>query len=287
MLFLFPSELPDFGNLGGSAMRTAVCVVLVLMFAGGIIVAQQRRRPAERQDRLAGIPSGATKVVDLTYPLNDKFPRWPGDTRAFEARPHGTIEKDGYFTRDVWMLEHYATHMDAPAHFTAGKATVDEIPAERLFGPAVVIDITSNVRDDVDYRLTTRRIERWEREHGRIQPGSIVLLRTGWAKRAGDEERYRNMGRGGNMRFPGFSVEAVKLLIERGVVGLGIDTMSVDYGRSKGFEVHKASHGAGLYHLENLADMSALPESGAFLVVAPIKLEGGSGGAARVFAILP
>jgi len=82
-------------------------------------------------------------------------------------------------------------------------------------------------------------------------------------------------------------VEAVKLLIERKVSGLGIDTLSVDYGASKDFEVHKLSHGADLYHLENLADLSALPESGAFLVVAPIKLEGGSGGPCRVFAILP
>ena len=268
-------------------MRKAVSVLLLLILAGGTMVAQQRRRTADRDDRLSGISSGRTKVVDLTYALNDKFPRWPGDARSFEARENASMAKDGYFTRSVWMLEHYATHMDAPAHFTAGKATVDQIPAERLFGPTVVIDVTSNVRDDVDYRLTTRRIERWEREHGRIQPGSIVLLQTGWAKRAGDEERYRNMGRGGNMRFPGFSVEATKLLIERGVVGLGIDTMSVDHGRSKDFEVHKASHGAGLYHLENLADMSALPEAGAFLVVAPIKLEGGSGGAVRVFAILP
>jgi kynurenine formamidase len=89
------------------------------------------------------------------------------------------------------------------------------------------------------------------------------------------------------MRFPGFSVEAVRVLIERGVSGLGIDTLSVDYGRSKEFEVHRLSHGAGLYHLENLADLSSLPESGAFLIVAPIKLEGGSGGPVRIFAILP
>lgn len=250
------------------------------------MVAQQRQT-GERDDRLAGIPSGRTKVVDLTYPLSDKFPRWPGDTRTFEARTHGTVEKDGYFTRDVWMLEHYATHMDAPAHFPPGKGTVDQIAVERLFGPAVVIDVTQDARDNADYRLTTRRIERWESQHGRIAPGSIVLLRTGWATRAKNEESYRNAGDGASMRFPGFSVESAKLLIERGAVGLGIDTMSVDYGRSKDFEVHKASHGAGLYHLENLADMSALPEAGAFLVVAPIKLEGGSGGAVRVFAILP
>ena len=250
------------------------------------MTAQRRRTPA-RDTLLDGIASGRTRVVDLTYALNDRLPKWPGDQRGFEARENGNLARDGYFTRHIWMLEHYGTHLDAPAHFVAGQQTVDQIAPQRLFGPAVVIDVTENVREDVDYRLLPRRLERWEREHGRIPQGSIVLLRTGWSRRWPDEERYRNMGRGGNMRFPGYGVDAVKILIQRGVVGLGIDTFSVDYGRSKEFEVHKLSHAAGLYHLENLADLSALPETGAYLVVAPIKLEGGSGGSVRVFAILP
>jgi kynurenine formamidase len=89
------------------------------------------------------------------------------------------------------------------------------------------------------------------------------------------------------MHFPGFSVEAVERLIERKVSGIGCDTMSVDFGASQDFAVHRLALGAGLYHLENLSDLSELPETGAFLVVAPIKLEGGSGGPVRVFALLP
>jgi kynurenine formamidase len=78
----------------------------------------------------------------------------------------------------------------------------------------------------------------------------------------------------------------VKLLIERKVSGIGCDAMSVDYGASEEFAVHHLALGAGLYHLENLSDLSEVPEAGAFLVVAPIKLEGGSGGAVRVFALV-
>ena len=89
------------------------------------------------------------------------------------------------------------------------------------------------------------------------------------------------------MHFPGFSTEAVERLIERKVSGIGCDTMSVDCGASQEFRVHHLALGAGLYHLENLSDLSELPEKGAFLVVAPIKLEGGSGGPVRVFALLP
>jgi kynurenine formamidase len=89
------------------------------------------------------------------------------------------------------------------------------------------------------------------------------------------------------MHFPGFSVEAVERLIERKVSGIGSDTISVDCGASEDFPVHHLALGVGLYHLENLADLSELPEKGAFLIVAPIKLEGGSGGPVRVFALLP
>jgi kynurenine formamidase len=241
-----------------------------------------------KQDPLLnGIPTGKTRVVDLTYSINDKLVPWPGDEKWFEAKTNSTVEKNGYFTRSFWMLEHYGTHLDAPVHFPPGKATVDQIPAQKLFGPAVILDVRPEAAKDADYRLPSRRVEDWEREHGRIPRGAIVLLRTGWASRWPDSKRYRNQDQQGKMHFPGFSLEAAKMLIEREVSGLGCDTLSVDYGASDDFAVHHAALGAGLYHLENLADLSEVPVAGAFLVVAPIKLEGGSGGPVRVFAILP
>ena len=80
------------------------------------------------------------------------------------------------------------------------------------------------------------------------------------------------------MHFPGYSTGAVKMLIDRKVSGLGCDTLSPDYGASEDFPVHHLALGAGLYQLENLSDLSEVPEAGAFLVIAPIKLEGESGG---------
>jgi kynurenine formamidase len=125
----------------------------------------------------------------------------------------------------------------------------------------------------------------WEKKHGRISDGSIVLLRTGWASRWPDAAKYRNQDAQGKMHFPGFSADAAKFLIARKVSGIGCDTLSTDYGASDDFAVHHLVLGAGLYQLENLADLRDVPEAGAFLVVAPIKLEGGSGGPVRVFAI--
>lgn len=185
------------------------------------------------------------------------------------------------------MLEHYGTHLDAPVHFPPGKTTVDQIPAKQLFGPAVLLDVRAESAKNADYLLTTASVQEWEKEHGRIPEGAIVVLRTGWASRSREAKRYRNQDAQGKMHFPGFSVEAAKLLIERRASGLGCDTLSIDYGASADFAVHHLTLGAGLYHVENLSDLSELPESGAFLIVAPIKLEGGSGGPARVFALLP
>src|SRR6267143_756585 len=252
--------------------------VLAICAAALMILLPQSPR---QNSMLEGIPSGKTRVLDLSYAINDKLVPWPGDEKWFEAKVNATVEKNAYFTRSFWMLEHYGTHLDAPIHFPPGKMTVDEIPARKLFGPAVVLDVRAEGAKDSDYQLPAARVEKWEKRHGRIPEGAIVLLRTGWASRWPDAQRYRNQDAQGKMHFPGFSAGAVKLLIERKVSGLGCDTMSIDYGASGNFAVHHLALGAGLYHLENLADLSKMPESGAFLIAAPIKLEGGSGGPVR------
>jgi kynurenine formamidase len=250
-------------------------------------VAAQKKHVTSQDAWLRGVSDGSTRIVDMTYAINDKLPAWPGNDRTFEAKAVATPEKDGYFARSFWTLEHYGTHLDAPAHFPGGKQYLDQIPVAHFFGPAVVLDVRDEVSKDSDYRLRVMRVEKWEALHGRIPSGAIVLLRTGWSSRWPDQARYRNTDAGGVMHFPGYSVEAAKLLIERGAVGLGIDTLSIDYGPSKEFEVHRTDLPAGLYNLENLANLDQLPDSGAFLIAAPIKLEGGSGGPVRVFALLP
>ncbi len=265
------------GALGRSSIF-AVCFALLIALLS---------QNTHHDSMLEGVPSGKTRVLDLSYAINDKLVPWPGDEKFFEAKVNASVEKNGYFTRSFWMLEHYGTHLDAPAHFPPGKATVDQIPAKQLFGPAVVMDVRAESGKDADYQLAAARVEEWEKRHGRIPEGAIVLLRTGWASRWPDARKYRNQDEKGKMHFPGFSPEAAKLLIERKVSGLGCDTLSVDPGASSDYAVHRLALGAGLFQLENLADMNELAEAGTFLVVAPIKLEGGSGGPVRVFALLP
>jgi kynurenine formamidase len=270
-----------------AALSGIFSIAAIAHFGAVASAMAQKRHAISPEAWLRGVSDGSTRVVDMTYAINGKLPAWPGDDRTFEAKVVATPEKDGYFARCFWTLEHYGTHLDAPAHFPPGKEYLDQIPVAHFFGPAVVIDVRDEVSKDPDYRLRVMRVEKWEALHGRIPGGAIVLLRTGWSSRWPDQTRYRNMDSQGVMHFPGFSVEAAKLLIERGAVGLGIDTLSIDYGPSKNFEVHRTDLPAGLYNLENLANLDQLPDAGAFLIAAPIKLEGGSGGPVRVFALLP
>ena len=275
--FRVPHSLRAFCAKGGQ--------LLILAAAFAFVAASQQKSPTPNiTDALA---ARNYRIVDLTHPLAAHYPAWPGDNTPFTAELNATIEKNGYFTRRVTFLEHFGTHLDAPAHFIAGQPTIEQIPPEKFFAPAVVLDVTVDAETNSNHQVPASTIHEWENRNGRIPVGSIVLLRTGWAAFWPREGRYRHQDSQGVMHFPGFSVEAVKALIERKVIALGVDTLSIDHGASKDFAAHKISHAAGLYHLENLADLGALPEKGAFLIVAPIKLEGGSGGPARVFALVP
>src|ERR1700719_3653385 len=231
---------------------------------------------------LALFAKGGARIIDLSYAINDHLPPWPGDKKTFAAFPNATIQRDGYFTRSFWMLEHYGTHLDAPAHFPPGKTTVDEIPAHKLIGPCVLLDVSAeNHRagaDAHDYRLPVSRVKEWEAPHGNIPQGAIVLLRTGCSAKWSDADIYKGMDAAGSMHFPGFSVEAVRYLISKRISGIGADAMSVDAGDSKDYGVHTLALGSDLYQLENLSNLREVPESGALPIVAPIKLEWGSGG---------
>lgn len=184
--------------------------ILFLFFSVPGFAAAQKKSSAGECPLLAGIPSGHTRVIDMTYLLNDHSPAWPGDEHPFVATVNATPEKQGYFTRKISMLEHYGTHMDAPAHFPGGKQTLDQIAIQRFFGPGVVLDIHEKAAKDPDYQLTVKDIQEWESRHGQIPPHAIVMLYTGWGSRWPDQTRYRNMDAKNVMHFPGYSLPAAK-----------------------------------------------------------------------------
>ena len=230
--------------------------------------------------------TGEPRVVDLGHALADTDPSWTGE-KVFTRTTVATFAKDGYAAGSISTEEHFGTHVDAPAHFAADGLTVDRLPVDKLVRPAVCLHIESQAAGNDDYRLTADDVNAFERDHGAIPAQSIVLVATGWDRRWPDQSKYMNM-RDGVRHFPGLSVEATQLLARDGhVAAIGIDTGSIDYGPSEQFEAHKTSMPLGVYHIENLANLADLPASGFTVVVAPIKIKDGSGGPARVFALLP
>jgi kynurenine formamidase len=186
----------------------------------------------------------------------------------------------GSFSAD----EHFGTHLDAPLH-AGGTWSTDLIPLERYLRPAFRIDVQAQAAKDEDYQLSLDDVRAFEAREGRIVEGSVVLVATGWDRRWPDRVRYMNE-RGGVKHFPGLSVEAAAFLTkDRKVVGIGIDTPSVDHGPSARFEVHHTTMPENVYHVENARGLTELPAKGFSVLVAPINLVGGSGGPTRFFAL--
>jgi kynurenine formamidase len=240
-------------------------------------------------DRLAELFADDLTVVDLTHTVSAEAPYWPGSPVSPFRHDTLSAHDDGAPSMAAFAVpEHFGTHFDAPVHGGMGLPSVDRVPTSELFGPAVVIDVRQQAAGDDDYAVTVDDVLNWEAAHGRIPPGSIVIMRSGWAARWTEGDAYYNRDADGTLHFPGFGPDAARLLAEeRDIAGIGVDTGSVDPGNAKGFPTHGIVNGSGRFHLENLADLRALPESGAYLIVAPIKIEGGSGGQVRVFAVLP
>lgn len=238
---------------------------------------------------LGDVAAGKARIVDLTWPINERNPYWPGtDYEPFSIKTIATLEKNGVLSKSFSMPEHQGTHIDAPNHFEPDRPTVSQIAPQQLIGPGVKLDIAARAESDADTLLTVEDIRLWEQTQGRIPDGAIVFLDTGWARHWSNYPRYKNQDATGKLHFPGYSPEAAKFLVEeRKVRGVGIDTLSIDRGLSKDFAVHHIVNKATKYGLENVAALDQLPARGFHVIVAPIRLEAGSGGPTRIFAVLP
>jgi kynurenine formamidase len=234
------------------------------------------------------VANGNCTIIDLTYPLNKSNAYWPGPSYApFTYKTVATLKDDGVSSGTYSTPEHLGTHIDAPNHFEDNQPSVDKLRLETLIGPAIVIDISDKVENNADYELTVADIIHWEDVNGRIPERSIILLNTGWWRRWDDYEKYKNADAADKLHFPGYSADAAGFLVEkRDINGIGIDTLSADCGISTDFTVHHIINGGSKYILENVANLDKLPPTGATLIIAPIKIEGGSGGQTRIWAIL-
>ena len=237
---------------------------------------------------------GNYDIVDLSHAYGEDTLYWPTSPSTFEKEELSFGQTAGgwfYSAYSICTPEHGGTHLDAPIHFAADGLATDSIPLEDLIGNAVVIDISRQAAADRNYRLSAKDVRAFEDQHGRIQPGDIVLLRTGWSRFWPDAKAYLGddtPGDASRLEFPSFGAEAARVLVEeRQVAVLGVDTASTDFGKSTDFIVHRIAAARNVSNLENLTNLDRLPPKGALVFALPLKIAGGSGGPVRVVALLP
>jgi kynurenine formamidase len=236
-------------------------------------------------------PFAAMQWIDLTHSYDAATIFWPTGKPFEHAQTSWGETEGGYFysSYDFAVSEHAGTHVDAPIHFIAGGATVDNVPLDDLIGPAVVIDVVSQAAADRDYLASVEDLSKYEAEYGPITAEDVVLIRTGWSSRWPNPLEYMGddrPGRADELHFPGIAPGLAEILAQRGIKAVGIDTASIDYGPSKDFRTHQILLGAGVTGLENLTGLEALPERGAWLIAMPMKIGAGSGAPARIAALV-
>ena len=248
------------------------------------------------------VPSGYSGVfdgsagrwIDLTHSFAESTIYWPTDTAGFQLQELAFGPTEGgwfYASYQLASAEHGGTHLDAPIHFADGGLTNDEIPLSGLIGPAAIVDVSGKV--DPDYLISVEDLTTWEEVNGEIQDGAILLIHTGWSDRWDDRPAYLGTNMTGEeavaqLHFPGISEELAQWLVnERGIVALGIDTPSIDYGQSSDFRAHVILYRENISGFENITNLDFLPATGSFVVALPMKIEGGSDGPLRIVAFVP
>jgi len=258
-------------------------------FRGGVAAAAAATVAAVPQSLLADAPplfaqGLPAKAEDLTHELHENFPTFFGGQQLFYDKKF-SYEKDTFNLYELRINEHTGTHIDAPLHFSADGKSVAELPVEDLIAPLVVVDIRARAAENADTQLTPDDLKAWTDANGDLPEGAVVALNSGWDAHVGTD-RFRNADGEGKLHFPGFHIEAIRQLLETSVKAIAVDTLSLDFGQSPDFAVHNTWLPAGRYGIEGVANLGALPATGATIVVGAPKVRGGTGGPARVFAFV-
>src|SRR5699024_7272780 len=228
--------------------------------------------------------------VDLTHTFGPNSPH-------FSAFPDAEFETlfdhdDGFFAQSFKMSGQYGTHIDAPIHFVRDTRYLEELELKELVLPLVVIDQSEAAAVDPNFTLSVDDILEFEAQHGDIEPGTFVAMRTDWSKRWPDREAFNNADADGNNQIPGWGLDALKFLFEeRDINAVGHETFDTD----SAIDFRKNGALLGEYYVlkqdtfqvELLKNLDKLPPKGAVIFNIVPKPEKASGFPVRSFAILP
>lgn len=220
-------------------------------------------------------------LIDLTHPLDADIPAF-GGARSFELRITGDYQDctppNLFRTQSIEMLGGAGTHMDAPAHCIPGGKTIDALDENDLFADCVVIRVDNVAKED--YVIPPEVVHAFEKTNGSIPKKAFVIFYTGWEQYWNDAKKYRN-----DLKFPSVHEDTAKLLLERDITGIGMDTLSSD-ARGEDFPVHRIMLGAGKILVENVANAKDLPPTGAKILIMPMKIKDGTEAPVRLVAMI-
>jgi len=230
------------------------------------------------------LAKGHSRIVDMTHTLTPDFPTYLGNA-PYSVEELFTYAEHKFNLNVLSINEHTGTHVDAPLHFSADGASIDELPIADMIAPLCVIDISARAAEDADTRLTPDDVKAWMAQHGDIPDGACVVMNSGWGPKA-PSAAFRNFD-GEKQHYPGIHVEAAQMLIEEtGARSIAADTLSIDHGISADFATHYAWLPTGRFAAECLANLDKVPAAGATVVIGAPKHQGGTGGQARIFAMV-
>lgn len=265
--------------------HTALFVVITLFLYCSPVLAQKPK----------GAPDGG-KLLDMTYVFDENTIYWPTAEPFTLSKLDWKVNAGGwwYASNNYGASEHGGTHVDAPVHFAEKGRTIDQIPLNEWIGQAVKIDVVSKCLKNRNYQLTVKDVQQWEEKNGRLPENVWVLMYTGIDTRYyPDRKKVLGTAKTGKealpeLSFPGFSAEVAEFLVtRRNIKGIGLDTPSIDHGKSKDFQVHRICFAANKLAIENIAALDKLLAKGAMLYVIPMLIKDGTGSPARIFALLP
>jgi kynurenine formamidase len=221
-------------------------------------------------------------IVDLTHPLTPDIPTWNGSCGYCLE-----VKKDYDKVFRVQKMKIHAgvgTHMDAPSHRFEHGRSIGDIPIEELIAPVCLVNVSKKAH--ADYEISLEDINNYEKNHGMIAEGSLVIGYTGWDRFWLQPDKYRNLDSEGQMHFPAFSKKSAEFLLQRNVVGIAIDTLSPDRSATD-FPVHRLILGAGKYIIENAANCLQLPPKGSFAIALPLRAEKSTESPIRMIGLIP
>lgn len=218
--------------------------------------------PIFSEDRARSETGVPMKLYDATLPLSSRTPVFPGDPR-FGMEPLCRLGRgDPFNLTDLRLTTHTGTHVDPPAHYLDGAATVDQVPLEVLIGPGMVLEI----------------------------PGIHVIDRAAIERvcPAGAERVLLKTDNGTLLFEPDFhedavhlTVDAAQYLVDRGTRLVGIDYLSVEAADSSDAPVHRTLLAGGVVIVEGLI-LSHIPAGPCMVYCLPLRIEHGDGAPARV-----